>query len=157
MASVFFKARSFFCPPTPFFALSATFLFTFPLEKFNMSKKQGTHSINELRLDFRYGALLTPLTWRHQCVSVSGSTCALRLPPELIETCALTSCGCSMWAVCNCLLLEHKGCRSEIIKYSEASWHREDAREMGTREGNSGPAISAVTAVVRSSDSFFSP
>ena len=55
-----------------------------------------------------------------------------------------------MWAVCNCLLLEQKGCRSEIIKYSEAGWHREDAREMGTREGNSGPAILAVTAVVRS-------
>lgn len=88
-------------------------------------------------------------------MSVSGSTCALRLPPELIETCALTSGSCSMWAVCNCLLLEQKGCRSEIIKYSEASWHREDAREMGTREGTSGPAISAVTAVVRSWDSFF--
>ena len=88
-------------------------------------------------------------------MSVSVSTCALRLPSELIETCALTSGSCSMWAVCNCLLLEHKGCRSEIIKYSEASWHREDAREMGTREGNIGPAISAVTAVVRSWDSFF--
>ena len=90
-------------------------------------------------------------------MSVSGSTCALRLPPDLIEARALMSGGCSMWAVCNCLLLEQKGCRSEIIKYSEAGWHREDAREMGTREGNSGPVISAVTAVVRSSDSFFSP
>ena len=66
-------------------------------------------------------------------MSVSGSTCALRLTPELIETCALSG-GCSMWAVCNCLLLEHKGYRSEIIKYSEASWHREDTSEMGTRE-----------------------
>ena len=161
MVSVFFKARSFFFFfffPAPLVALFKNFLVYIsfgknpicPRNKLSTAHWLAPASINELRLDFRYGALLTPLTWRHQCVSVSGSTCALRLPPELIETCALTSCGCSMWAVCNCLLLEHKGCRSEIIKYSEASWHREDAREMGTKEGTSGPAIWAVTAVVRS-------
>ena len=45
MASVFFKARSFFFVPLPLSLLcSTTFLFTFPLEKFYMSKKQGTHS-----------------------------------------------------------------------------------------------------------------
>ena len=45
MASVFFKARSFFFVPLLLSLLcSATFLFTFPLEKSNMPKKQCTQS-----------------------------------------------------------------------------------------------------------------
>lgn len=78
-------------------------------------------SFNELRPDFTYGASLTPLTWRHRCVSVSGSTCALRLPPELMEAWALMNGVCSVWSVFDCLWREH---RSGIIKYNVLSWQR---------------------------------
>lgn len=88
----------------------------------------GPASNNELRPDFWYGASVMPLTWRHRWVSVSGSTCALRLPPDLMEAWALRSGVCSVWSVLKCLRREH---RSGIIKYRVLSWQREDKREIG--------------------------
>ena len=46
--------------------------------------------------------------------------------------------------------MEESGHESELMKYSEASCHGGDAREIGDREGGNGSEIVEVMAVVRS-------